>query len=245
MNSSNDHQARTLYLDKILLAIAGSYFLLVVVWLVSQGKLRVSGTSQPQQQSASQTKLPSATDAKFIAYLQQSLELIERQPKNFPQPASAPVATVLKVPTAAVPRSSTPQPQNPSRVVERIYVPIYPQTPSLNAVPFSPPQKAVSVPPPPPITPIPASVSSVPVLTPGKYLLPTSTPMPASGYTLVGLLESGERSYALFNLNGVTKRLELGEVIGTTGWIFHGIEQQKVIVARNSKARYVEVGQTF
>jgi hypothetical protein len=62
---------------------------------------------------------------------------------------------------------------------------------------------------------------------------------------LVGVLESGDRSSALFTENGLTQRIQLGERIGSSNWILKGVENQKAILFSQGKTRYLEVGQSF
>jgi type II secretory pathway component PulC len=64
-------------------------------------------------------------------------------------------------------------------------------------------------------------------------------------YSLVGVLESGDRSSALFNWNGLTQRVQIGEPLGASGWVLKSVNSQKAILSRQGKTRYLEVGQRF
>jgi Tfp pilus assembly protein PilP len=66
-----------------------------------------------------------------------------------------------------------------------------------------------------------------------------------TSYTLVGVLESGDRSSALFTENGLTQRIQVGERVGSSNWILTGVENQKAILSDQGKTRYLEVGQKF
>jgi Tfp pilus assembly protein PilP len=66
-----------------------------------------------------------------------------------------------------------------------------------------------------------------------------------AGYTLVGLLESGENSAALFDVDGVTQRFKIGEAIGASGWTLVSVANQEAVVRRNGEVRSVYVGQKF
>ncbi|MDJ0560430.1 MAG: hypothetical protein PX638_15125, partial [Microcystis sp. M53599_WE4] len=110
-------------LDKVIFVIACVYLGWVVAWLISQKNAPVSqnGTISQEEQ-------------KFIAYLQSSLAIIDRQgqtsspdPDPDPQNNPSPVATVPPPPPANLPVNNTPQ------IIERIYVPVYPQTPETAA----------------------------------------------------------------------------------------------------------------
>ena len=198
-----------LHLDKVLFGLSCLYLGGVLVWLVTQ--------SGPGESSAKKTPI-SPQDAQFIAYLEKSLDVIDKEKTTSPTVAVA-----------------------PPPVVERIYVPVYPPTPVAPPPPPIPSARPVSKPiprttaipslPPPPPT-------SVPVLTPGKTLLPTQ-----AGYTLVGVMELGDRSMALVDFQGITKRLTLGEIVGN--WQIVGIQNQQMTLSHNGSTKTLNVGQSF
>lgn len=64
-------------------------------------------------------------------------------------------------------------------------------------------------------------------------------------HTLVGLLELGDHSAALFEINGVTQRINIGESIGASGWTLVSVANQEAVVRRNGEVRSVYVGQKF
>jgi Tfp pilus assembly protein PilP len=71
------------------------------------------------------------------------------------------------------------------------------------------------------------------------------SPAPAPNHTLVGLLELGDRSAALFDVSGVTQRITVGEAIGASGWILVSVANQEAVIRRNGEVRSVYVGQKF
>ncbi len=73
----------------------------------------------------------------------------------------------------------------------------------------------------------------------------TPPPAPAANHTLVGLLELGDRSAALFEINGNTQRINVGEAIGASGWALVSVANQEAVVRRNGEVRSVYVGQKF
>ncbi len=232
MNSGRSDRLWSRHLDKILFGIGLSYFFSVILWLF---------LFKPQP--IAQKPAVSSQEAQFIAYLQQSLNVLDRK-LNYQGSQSE----VPPPPTVNFPSNTSSAPT----VVERIYVPVYPpnQTqPPLSAI-QPPPSSTVTrrVPPPPPVS----TPSTVPVLTPPTTLVPppveTATASPPAAHlnhTLVGLLESGDRSYALFTLNGVTRRFEPGEALGGTSWILIGIANQQAVISNNGQTRYLGVGQSF
>ncbi|MGB3509624.1 MAG: hypothetical protein WBA93_10325 [Microcoleaceae cyanobacterium] len=63
--------------------------------------------------------------------------------------------------------------------------------------------------------------------------------------TLVGILELGERSAALFEIDGVARRIYVGEGIGNSGWTLVNVANQEAVIRRNGEVRSVFVGQQF
>ncbi len=61
--------------------------------------------------------------------------------------------------------------------------------------------------------------------------------------TLTGVIEMGDRSAVLFELNGVTQRVYLGESIGSTGWSLVEVARDSAILRRNGEVRTIGVGQ--
>jgi hypothetical protein len=250
VDSRNDRQDPIWYLDKVLFIIACTYLVLVIVWLVSQDKLRIPFVSKPQTPSLAQKKELSPSDAEFIAYLERSLETIERKAKaerENPSP-TAPAASVVPIPQTVISSNPPAPPQNAPTIIEKIYVPVYPQSqsPQLPSVTKSSSNPTLSTLPPPP----PPSPSTPSGLTPKSNLSPlsdagSSPKIEKAGLTLVGLLESSDRSSALFSINGTTRRIAPGEAIATSGWTLVSIQDRIAIVYSNGKTRSLEVGQGF
>jgi hypothetical protein len=55
----------------------------------------------------------------------------------------------------------------------------------------------------------------------------------------------GDRSAALFEVNGVPQRVYIGERIGTAGWTLVSVAHQEVVVRRNGDVRSLYIGQQF
>lgn len=70
----------------------------------------------------------------------------------------------------------------------------------------------------------------------------TVTP-PAPTHTLEGLLELGNKSVALFQVNGVSRRVHIGESIGSSGWTLVDVNNGEAIVRRNGEVRSIFAGQ--
>lgn len=215
------------------------YLLFVSFWLLFQSQ------QSPPVVTATDTLVVDQEDQEFIVYLQQSLETL-----NQPQTLPSPTAQANPLPQAsqgnvqgetnqatvaiAPPNKSNPLPPPPppgaipqannnapvpgsTTVVERYYYPVYPNAPTTPT-------------PAPPVATAPPAVPMVPS---------------ATKHDLVGVLESGDRSSALFRWNGMTQRIQIGEAIGSSGWQLASVTSQQAILSRQGKTRYLEVGQSF
>ncbi|MEB3275053.1 MAG: hypothetical protein VKJ85_14820, partial [Prochlorothrix sp.] len=60
---------------------------------------------------------------------------------------------------------------------------------------------------------------------------------------LMGVLENGNRSLALFKVNGVTQRIAPGEAVGDRGWVLLAVAQGKAIVEYRGRVLALAVGQ--
>ncbi|MBC6474505.1 MAG: hypothetical protein GDA48_18250 [Hormoscilla sp. GM102CHS1] len=103
--------------------------------------------------------------------------------------------------------------------------------------------------PPPPLSNITLLPPSPIAIAPKPISLPTPVapdPPPVTSnatQTLVGILELGDQSAALFDIDGVTHRFRVGDNIGESGWTLVEISQQEVIVEHNGQLRSIYVGQ--
>jgi hypothetical protein len=251
-------------------------------WLLSLG------------QEAAAAELPDNSTEDFLAYLQQSLNVIsDRQAKTNQTVAVIPVANNAPTLPTTVPNiNSSPQlgalPNLPGaaiapNVIERVFVPVYQNNqpaqtaakanvllPSV-AVPNSRAQRRPTVPVPAPVAAaaaIPpgapaaarASVPIVPVGQSGGRALPTPSPVavaptnaaanitnttPSSEHVLVGILNLGSRSAALFNIDGSSQRAYVGDRVGVSDWTLVSVNGQDVMVRRDGEVRSVYIGQRF
>ncbi|MEM6451392.1 MAG: hypothetical protein AAF703_13885 [Cyanobacteria bacterium P01_D01_bin.105] len=195
-------------------------------------------------------------------------------PTTVPNTNPAPQSSVLpNLPGAAAP--TAPSPISQPNVIERVFVPVYqnaqaPTTPipsvavprtnaQLPKVPVpAPVAAAAAIPPGAPA----AATSSVPVVPVGASALPTpTTPVPiaispanaaaitdttpTSEHVLVGVLNLGSRSAALFNIEGTSQRAYVGDRIGVSDWTLVSINGQDVQVRRKGEVRSIYIGQRF
>lgn len=190
----------------------------------------VSGTEATQGQ----------TDAEFLNYLQRSLDVIaqkveQRGAENAPFGTTPEVALVPTNP-ALLPSANGLSPSGRINVIERVYIP-YQTAPAASAAqPGSLPPTMVQ----------PGSLQGA-VLQP-SIPVPVSPNQPATPgvtHVLVGVLELGDRSAALFEINGVSQRVYIGERIGNAGWSLVSVANQEVVVRRNGEVRSIYIGQQF
>ncbi|NEO75631.1 hypothetical protein [Moorena sp. SIO4G3] len=248
---------------------------ITMMWLTSQGKLTWSWLNNLVALVSVQQGKVSEHDAQFINYMLRSLEVIDRKAEAIkktviaqslpdptpPNPPVAPNSAATAAPTAIK-----------ERVLERVYyIPIEkvptpdpaiassaPVTPSPATTPEpkpspspipKPPSNAVLEPPPPTIVELPPPPMPDPLPTATLDRLPTPPPpprtSPAIKHTLVGLLELGEQSAALFKIDGVTQRVKLGEAIANSGWTLVSVDNQEAVIRRNGEVRSIYVGQHF
>ncbi|NET63926.1 MAG: hypothetical protein F6K63_05690 [Moorea sp. SIO1G6] len=156
---------------------------------------------------------------------------------------------VYYIPIEKVP---TPDPAIASSAPSAPVKPSPPTTPKITPKPSpipKPPSNAVLEPPPPTILELPPPPIPDPLPTATLDRLPPPPPPPPSSpaikHTLVGLLELGEQSAALFKIDGVTQRVKLGEAIANSGWTLVSVDNQEAVIRRNGEVRSIYVGQHF
>ncbi|AVH70622.1 hypothetical protein [Nostoc sp. 'Lobaria pulmonaria (5183) cyanobiont'] len=95
-----------------------------------------------------------------------------------------------------------------------------------------------------PIVPLRAALApeSEPTITQEQVYPPTAI-AEAPSNTLEGLLELGNKSAALFKIDGVTRRINMGEGIGSSGWTLVDVSNGEAVVRRNGEVRSIYAGQ--
>jgi hypothetical protein len=95
--------------------------------------------------------------------------------------------------------------------------------------------------PPPAAAPAPSGQQAAPQ----SSAAPATSSAATSAHTLVGILELGDRSAALFEVDGVARRIYVGESIGASGWTLAEIKNQEAVIRKGGDVRSVFVGQKF
>ncbi|MEH2062687.1 MAG: hypothetical protein V7K50_10450 [Nostoc sp.] len=83
---------------------------------------------------------------------------------------------------------------------------------------------------------------SEPTITQEQVYPPTAI-ADAPSNTLEGLLELGSKSAALFKIDGVTRRINMGESIGSSGWTLVEVSNGEAVIRRNGEVRSIYAGQ--
>lgn len=184
---------------------------------------------QWQQQTAQAT---SAENQEFANYLSRSLDLLESEAtepaiaSNPATPAVPPLAGLLPPPPPSGATGTLPPPA------------------PLTVAPTS----VGTLPPPPPVLPAPpvstggssgeASFSPSPVVSE-----PAVAPV-AAGRTLNGVIDLGDRSTALFTINGASQQVGVGQSVGD-GYVVKQITSQSVTLGRGGSQQVIPIGGSF
>ncbi|MGP1372578.1 MAG: hypothetical protein ACTS3T_07115 [Almyronema sp.] len=213
----------------------------LLLWLVdSQYRTRQEVAIAPEP-APTAAELQAEADRQYLEYLERSLQVLDQQSGEAvatapAQPPSLP--TLALSPTSGAPGTLPPLPGSlaasprPS-VVERVYVPVY-----------QPPQALA-----PTVTPVaPTPAPTAPAAPAAPTRLPQPSPTaaaPVVTHLLVGILELGDRSAALFEIDGAPQRVYIGQPIGSSGWTLVSVANQEAVIRRNGDVRSVIVGQKF
>ncbi|MFM7470378.1 MAG: hypothetical protein ACKO5P_02540 [Nodosilinea sp.] len=210
------------FLDHFLLLSTGLSLLglLIFFWMHQrQATLQVAGGAATQPTTA-----VSQADAEFVQYLQRSLEVIGKKAEQIKASGQVPIQAapgdLPLVPPLGLTNGAAPA-GGPINVIERIYIPY--QAPG--SAPVSPSSQAIS----------PTATTSA----------TSPTPTPGVSHVLVGVLELGDRSAALFDINGIPQRVYIGEAIGSAGWSLVSVSREEVRIRRNGEVRSIYIGQEF
>ncbi|MDZ8259414.1 hypothetical protein [Nostoc sp. ChiQUE01b] len=95
-----------------------------------------------------------------------------------------------------------------------------------------------------PVVPLRAALvpESEPTIT-QEQVYPATAIAEAPSNTLEGLLELGNKSAALFKIDGVTRRINMGESIGSSGWTLVDVSNGEAVIRRNGEVRSIYAGQ--
>ncbi len=156
---------------------------------------------------------------------------------TLPPIAGSPSLTTPGLPNTTANTTSVIGSANGNRtVLERVYIPIY--VPAPNGVTGQMPSVPIAG----------APTTTLPTI-PGISTVTAGAPTTTAGvtHTLVGVLMSNDptRSAALFEINGVTRRVAIGESIGSSGWSLVQVGKEDAVIRRNGEVRSIYIQQKF
>jgi hypothetical protein len=93
----------------------------------------------------------------------------------------------------------------------------------------------------------PAESTSEVAPPPVKQQVASTVISPVASHVLQGLLEGSEKekSAALFSIDGASRRIAIGEGIGSSGWTLVSVSQGEAVIRRNGEVRSIYAGQKF
>ncbi len=218
-------------LDQWLMALAViSIAATGLIWWVLQRQ----GQPSTAEVMATGETLP-AGDREFLSYMERSLVVLEQRTEQRPSEADS-------LPNISVAAANGPA------VLERVYVPIYQPPQSAAMIPVPVPVPTATLPQPQPQIAASVTTPNAPAPEPSAEdqtaaVIPNIAPM--INHVLIGVLELGDRSAALFEINGVPQRVQMGESVGSSGWMLVSVSNDEAIVRRNGEVRSIYIGQTF
>lgn len=228
-------------LDRILLILACSSALIAaVMWTVNHGiwlgRQSVSVVSDSTKNTPDNR--PFADEIKRM--------LSDIVDKNRAIAANSNGNIGSNLPLMAAPLAGTmplPIGTNPfaNGIQQPMYVPVY-QPPTLNSNSGNMPSPLAL----PPVTAnnsIDMSNNSASNARPNVVSTQAAVPVPS--YTLIGVLDLGDRSTAMFDMNGSVQSIGLGKAIGNTGWTLARVSQQEIVAKRGRETKTIFVGQKF
>ena len=185
--------------------------------------------------------IPAAPANNAVPANQKNQTVAQNSPKaNSPSPLASSQdnqSPLGKIATKIV-EHLTPKPVYPSPLADN------PENQTANqAAPSTEENMAASVVPAPNPEAIPPA-SAVPA-DPAQDVAAANTETSNGVNTLVGILELGDRSAALFEIDGVARRIYVGEKIGSSGWLLEKVANNEAIIRRNDEVRAVSVGAKF
>ena len=247
------------YLDKLILVAATCYLGLVVWWLFGSKGALFSPPWVTNQQI-------SPADIEFINYMEQSLELIDRQTKRTARAVNSQANAANSFIPIYTPNSQVSDPTSlrSKNSLQTSLPALLPPPPPEQLAAMNPPISALPIAPPPPPTrskpkmskseivatvpTLPKSSSDTPAVSRRQITDPSPTNFAATkkpSHTLVGVMELSENSAALFKADGVTHRIWLGETIKNTNWVLQSVSNQQVTISNGRETQTVVVGEIF
>ena len=235
--------------EKMLIFVGcSSAMAAMVIWLGSQGTIgRMVAAIRGTSNTPVAVVPPNPSDVKFSDYMGKSLESIDSKSKVMPNLVAIPALPSVMVPTVKVDNSSPQIILGGSGTSRLKPVPTIGRTiPTVNV-----PAPAVSsqsnleqtVAKLSGLVDRMTGVTNRPVAAVAPFRTVAPAAVPQSEYILSGVLGNGDKSAAMFKINGVGRNYDKGEKIGNSGWVFIRVDNGNAVVRRNGEVRTLSAGQ--
>jgi hypothetical protein len=217
----------------LAIAACASVIFVASLWTFKYG---LANSSAQKPVAAVPPAQPEPDTTQFAEEVKQSFIAIanKEKEKNAATNSTQPGLNLSNLPL--LPPLTTNGQQN-GNGVQPIYVPLY-QPPALTTPAGLPPATATTstaiatAPNPASLTPAPVAPASAPVAI-------------APSNTLVGILDVGDQSSAMFDISGSIQSVRVGSQVAGSGWTLSRITQQEAILKRGNETKSVFVGQKF
>jgi len=223
-------------LDRLLLVGACSAALIAaVMWTINHGIWLGRQSVRVAQVSAKDTTTTKAFGEEIRRMLSEVVDknrAIATNPNNM-------IASNMAL--MAAPLVSNMPLANPfaNGMQQPMYVPVY-QPPNLSNSGNAPSPLAL-----PPATANNSIDVTGTITKPNAAVSPQVMAAPVSSYTLIGILDLGDRSTAMIDVNGSVQSIGLGKAISNTGWYLSRVSQQEIFLKRGKETKTIFVGQKF
>lgn len=227
-------------LDRLLLVGACSAALIAaIMWTINHGIWLGRQSVKVAQVSAKDT----TTTKAFGEEIRRMLSEVVGKNRAI---ATNPNSTIAgNMPLMAAPLVSNMPLANPfaNGMQQQMYVPVY-QPPNLGnsgnvpsplALPPATANNSIDV----------AGTITGTITKPNAAVSPQVVAAPVSSYTLIGILDLGDRSTAMIDVNGSVQSIGLGKAISNTGWYLSRVSQQEIFLKRGKETKTIFVGQKF
>jgi hypothetical protein len=222
--------------DRLLLVFACSSALIAaVMWTINHG-IWLGRQSVTVAQASTKSTPDNKTFGEEVKRM--LAEVVNKNRAIATNPNSASNIALMTAPLL----STMPLPNNPFGMQQPMYVPVY-QPPTMNGNNLPSP---LALPPASANNTIDVSNSAAIARQNSSSNQNQSFTSPAvASYTLIGVLDLGERSTAMFDMNGSVQSIGLGKAVSNTGWYVSRISQQEITIKRGKETKTVFVGQKF
>ncbi len=232
--------------DRILFVGACSAALLAaIMWTVNHGIWLGRQSVNIVQSSPKNLSANKATDSKpFAEEISRMLSDLTNKNRAIATNPNGAMPLGSNIPLMSVPLMTSSGLSNPfaNNMQQPMYVPVY-QPPSMNGNGSNLPSP-LALPPATSNGAIEVGSNAAPPTSQNSTFIQASA-APVASYTLIGVLDLGDRSTAMFDMNGSVQSIGLGKAISNTGWSVLRVNQQEITIKRGKETKTVLVGQRF